>query len=391
MGKSQYPAVSEHRGNIRIRFTFAGKRYGPVLPWAFTPSNQAKASKLCIEVKGLIKAGVITHKLLGEYFPDLIETEETTSETPIFSEIAQTFLNTCKVSINTRNEYKKSLNKYWMPEFAPVPINQILPSELKAAIAAVDWTSGKTRNNAVSVIRRVFELALDDELIDSNPADKVKSAKHQKQPPDPFSEDEAESIIADLYRQHHGREVVYAAYFEFAFWTGMRTSEMLALTWGDIDWNQKTVRVCKAQSKGRLNDRTKTAKARDVMLTAQALHALSVMKPLTYIGQGQIFKSPRTGDPWMTDKSPRAPFYASLRRNGVRQRKAYNTRHTYATILLMRGVNPAFAAAQLGHSLQVFLQVYAKWIHGDQNKSEFEKIQNGHDLATESAAKTKSR
>jgi integrase len=48
--------------------------------------------------------------------------------------------------------------------------------------------------------------------------------------------------------------------------------------------------------------------------------------------------------------------------------------------MLMRGVNPAFAAAQLGHSLQMFLQVYAKWIHGDQNKSEFQKIKQGQNI-----------
>ena len=381
MGATKYPGVSEHGDSLRISFTWRGKRYRPVIPWGPTPENKAKASKLYLEVKDLIKKGVMSDRLLNQYFPDLIESERTTSAVPIFSEVAQDYLNTCEVSVNTRNEYKKALNKYWMPEFAPKPINEIKPSDIKTIVAGVEWSSAKTRNNVVSVLRRVFEHAYDDELIEFNPADKVKSAKHQKAPPDPFTEEEANRIVADMYARNTGKEAVYAAYIEFAFWTGMRTSEMMALKWDDIDWFQKTARVDKAQSKGRLNDQTKTAKVRDVMLTEQALHALDVMKPLTYLKQGEIFRSPRTGESWKTDKSPREPFYTSLRKLGIRKRKTYNTRHTYATFMLMRGVNPAFAAAQLGHSLQMFLQVYAKWIHGEQNKSEFEKLKNGPRVA----------
>lgn len=330
----------------------------------------------------------MSDRLLNEYFPGIIEVERTTSEVPIFSEVAQTYLDTAPVSANTRREYKNLLNRYWMPNFASQPINEIKPSDIKVIISSIEWGSGKTQNNAVSVLRRVFDLAFDDEQIEYNPADRVKSAKHQKPLPDPFTEKEANLIIKDLYKHNTAKDAVYAAYFEFAFWTGMRTSEMIALKWDDIDWFQKQARVSKAQSKGRLNDQTKTAKVRDVMLTSRALNALNVMKPLTYLNQEQIFRSPRTGESWKTDKSPRDPFYKSLRRLGIRKRKAYNTRHTYATIMLMRDVNPAFAAAQMGHSLQMFLQVYAKWIHGEQNKSEFQKIEIGHKLVTDKDSKS---
>lgn len=43
-------------------------------------------------------------------------------------------------------------------------------------------------------------------------------------------------------------------------------------------------------------------------------------------------------------------------------------RHTYATFGLMHGVNPAFMAAQLGHSLEEFFKTYAKWINANQNQ-----------------------
>lgn len=341
---------------------------------------------LYAQIKQAIKTGVMTPQLLAEYFPEFKEDHNTRSAMPIFAEVAQLYLDTAEVSVSSRKEYRNTLNRYWMPDLAPKPINEIPPSELKRILATFDTLSGKTKNGAVSVVRKVFAVAYDDELIDSNPADRIKAAKHQKPPPDPFTEAEATRIINHMYKAHTGREAVYAAYFEFAFWSGMRTSEMMALTWDDIDWFNKTARVEKAQTKGRLNDQTKTAKMRDVMLTDQALHALDIMKPLTYLKQGQIFRSPRTGEPWMTDKSPRAPFGETLRKLKIRKRNARNTRHTYATIMLMRGINPAFAASQLGHSLQMFLQVYAKWINGDQDKSEFQKLKNGPRLAQDQKA-----
>jgi integrase len=49
-----------------------------------------------------------------------------------------------------------------------------------------------------------------------------------------------------------------------------------------------------------------------------------------------------------------------LKQLRIRYRRPYNMRHTYATIGLMSGARPAFLAGQLGHSLRVFFDVYAK-------------------------------
>ena len=69
-------------------------------------------------------------------------------------------------------------------------------------------------------------------------------------------------------------------------------------------------------------------------------------------------------------------FVASLKANGIRYRPAYNTRHTYATVCLMNGLNPVYVASQLGHSLVMLMMRYAKWINSDKNKEEIAKISN---------------
>ena len=63
-----------------------------------------------------------------------------------------------------------------------------------------------------------------------------------------------------------------------------------------------------------------------------------------------------------------------MKTTGIRARPAYNARHTYATLLLMDGVNPTFVANQLGHSIVMLTKRYARWIHGEQSRAELAKL-----------------
>ncbi|MDF1930752.1 tyrosine-type recombinase/integrase [Legionella pneumophila] len=76
---------------------------------------------------------------------------------------------------------------------------------------------------------------------------------------DPFDQDEIKAILDTATEQARNL-------FQFAFFSGLRTSELIALEWNDIDWLKGTVRVSKAvvlkQEKG-----TKTKSGmRDVLL-----------------------------------------------------------------------------------------------------------------------------
>jgi integrase len=64
----------------------------------------------------------------------------------------------------------------------------------------------------------------------------------------------------------------------------------------------------------------------------------------------------------------------TLKQLGLRYRRPYNMRHTYPTFGIMSGARPAFLASQLGHSLQVFFQVYGKWINSKDDREEIAKV-----------------
>ena len=96
----------------------------------------------------------------------------------------------------------------------------------------------------------------------------------------------------------------------------------------------------------------------------------------TYLKYEHVFICDETGEEFTTQKSLSEKFVASLKVNGIRYRPAYNTRHTYATVCLMNGLNPVYVASQLGHSLVMLMMRYAKWINSDKNKEEIAKISN---------------
>lgn len=80
------------------------------------------------------------------------------------------------------------------------PVRGLKQSDFLRALATRPSLTGKTVNNYTSVLRESLELAVLDGAIQANPAEKLPRATHQKDPPDPFTREEAEAIIADMAR-----------------------------------------------------------------------------------------------------------------------------------------------------------------------------------------------
>jgi integrase len=247
-------------------------------------------------------------------------------------------------------------------------------TDIATAIAekAEEGATGKTTNNLLIPVRAMFEAAKADGKITVSPVASVHNRKHQKMPPDPFTRDEMDTIVGRLVRYPD----VIVNYFLFAFTTGMRPSELIALRWGDIDWNRCTAQVSRAQVRHKEKG-TKTHQVRDVDLSDLAMSALVAQKPRTFLkGPDEpIFCDP-AGERWLSERRLREDFFhPALKACGIRRRPAYNTRHTYATVALMAGVNPAYIARQLGHANTAMLfKHYAKWIEGADSGLEARKL-----------------
>lgn len=267
----------------------------------------------------------------------------------------------------TKSQYKNALTFWYELLVGRTDVRHITHGQLAAKIGSYPWPSAKLCNNYMIPLRGIFTLAGRDLKID-DPTKGIENAKVQKKAPDPFTLEEAEAILADM-AAHYDERVL--SYYEYAFFTGERPEEEIAQMWADLDFNHGLARVERARSfRGELKE-IKTYQVRDVDLLERAMAALDRMAGHTKMKSDFVFENPVTGKPWHDERSQRDHYWKpALKRLGIRYRSPYQTRHTYATIALMNGVNPAYIARQLGHkSAKMLFEVYAKWIdHADRGR-----------------------
>lgn len=187
--------------------------------------------------------------------------------------------------------------------------------------------SPATVNRELAVLSAVLTLAVDDELIPSNPCRRVKPLRTDNQRSRYLTLDEEKRLLEALDGQPWLRNLVTAAIH-----TGMRRGELFKLRWFDVDFNRGVIHV---------RD-TKTNKNRDVPMNAEVRGMLEGM-PKT---GAHVFPSPRTGGQLVDIKNP---FGAACEAAKISDLRFHDLRHTAATRLADAGVNVVVIADILGH------------------------------------------
>ena len=330
-----------------------------------TPANIRYAERLAAEIREKIRLGLFS---MAEYFPASGDTAQVVT---VATQL-DTWLAAQRIESSTKAGYT-SAARFWKATLPDKALRALKHSDILTALATKPTLSGKTVNNYVSVLREAVELAVRDILLHSNPVAEVPRAKHQKDPPDPFSGEETARIVAAAAARHPGQ---VQNLVEFWIWTGLRTSEVFGLSWESIDLASGSMLVSEAVVRGEHKANTKTNTARTVKLNSRALAALQRQRQHTFMAGGRVFQDPRYGTPWVDERAFRRSFWTPLLKHlGIRYRRPYNMRHTYATAMLMANMTPAFCAKQLGHSVEMFLRTYSKWIDGDQNELEMQRLE----------------
>ena len=377
MGQFKIIAGVEIRDvSLRLCFSWKGKQQREILrasdvdktPLKPTPANIKFAQRKVREINKAIREGSFKFE---EHFPHSKNATKTTPDT--FGAYMDKWYKQLNHKKSTMTTYRRYKDSFWKPALGQMPLRAIRHSDITEALNKGTWTSGKTRNNVLSMVRSVFELAVSDEIFEKNPCTKIEQAKWQKKKPDPFTLAEAELIIAHMRRNYPAQA---ANFFEFQFFSGLRTSEAIGLEWENVDLRNKTVFVCKGFVVDELDDETKTSRSRTVNLNSRALTAIKAQKEWTYLGGDRVFHDPGTGKPWAYEQNARKRYWTpTLKSLGIRYRRPYNTRSTYASVALKAGANPAYMAQQLGHDMRVFFENYVTWIEDEADDPEMRKIE----------------
>jgi integrase len=361
---------------LRVSFYYRGVRCFETLKIEATTANLKYAERLRGEILNAIERGTFSYP---DYFPNSkrahifghVQTKITVGE------LLREFLEEAKSTkeASTYRGYKRVCEGHLLPIFDKVEIQDLQPAIIRKWIRGLNSTT-KTVANILTPLRAVIEQALVDQHIKENPLNSIivdkllnKETKKSDYKPDPFGVDEINSIL-------NASEGQVRLLFQFAFFTGLRVSELIGLRWEDVDWQNQLIHVEETivakESKGPKTE----AGVRDVLLLPPALEALEQQKQYTFSQKGRVFYNPQSNKPWETSQQiRRTQWMHILKRAGIRYRNTYQTRHTYASMMLSQSENIMWVSKQLGHvDVEMVIKTYGRWIPDSSTQSGYRPI-----------------
>lgn len=347
--------IKPHGKRLRIRVTRGGNTYTKTIecdPYSKTGVTHALR----------VRDELISRLTLGLH----VEPDEVSTNI-LFRDAAQNYLNQIDVEYSTARTYQKILNRYWLPVFGNRIVSDIKPAMVNSAVKQLP-VSRKTQRNVLGPLRGVFDWCIQNDYVIANPCTGIRIRKHSKPLHDPFSAEEKDKIlstIAKRYGTSHQRLVYCTMLFE----TGLRPSEALALHWPDYDG--EFIHITKSIVMSKHKPCTKNHENRKVYVNKRLKPILS--NHTTRFKHEFIFVHSK-GGPYLNASRLDEHWRNILTRAKVRYRRPYNCRHSYASIGLSAGLEPAFLASQLGHTLEVFYRTYASWINDDRNTEQYKKM-----------------
>ncbi|MGL2815463.1 site-specific integrase [Helicobacter pylori] len=221
-----------------------------------------------------------------------------------------------------------------------------------------------TIHNLNANLKSFLEFCEQEGYINKNPYFKItmKNAKEGEKIY-PFSLNEIKAILKIT------PDLRLKAFLTTAFLTGMRTGEQLALTWEDIDFNEKKIVINKSLNlSGVITSPKNKSSIREVDLLEPVEKILKELKATEPANKKMIFLSV----PKRTQDFQRA-FKKLLKALNLKDRKLYATRHTFASLMLSQGEEAMWISQTLGHKdLNTTYRTYSHYIpKQDEERAKF--------------------
>ena len=254
---------------------------------------------------------------------------------------------------STITEKRSYLRVHIVPQLGKLTLDQISAERISAFLAYLRKAglSPKSSKHIVMVVRRILACAVEWDVIDRLP--KFPRIKTPEARWDFFTRAETDHLLSKTI------DPLDRALLLFAFHTGARSGEQLAIAWGDIDWHNRLVVFRSAFSRKKLGT-TKDSETRKVPLTPAleaALRELQRTGKVRSIEHDLIFCQDN-GQPFNVWHLRRVVERA-CKRAGLRVIRRHDTRHSFASQLVMAGVPLPRVQEWLGHSSIAMTMRYA--------------------------------
>lgn len=286
----------------------------------------------------------------------------------LFADFMEQWLEIVKstVSLPTYSSYVNAVKSIIAPYFRK---KKILLRDLQAHDIQMFYQEQLQRVKASSVIHyhanihKALKYAVKNDMIPSNPADKVERPKQDKFYGNFYDRDELNKLFEAVAGTKLELPVLLGAFY------GLRRSEIVGLKWSAIDFEQNTITISHTVTSCNLDgkcvivakDTTKTKSSRRTLPLVPYFHEkLLAVKAqqernqklcgrsynrefLEYICVDDI--GDRFKPNYITTQFPKL-----LERNGFRKIRFHDLRHSCASLLLASGVPMKHIQEWLGHS-----------------------------------------
>jgi integrase len=272
------------------------------------------------------------------------------------------------VRASLERDYRLCFDFYILPPFKDVALSGVVFAKLQGFqihLVEEKKLSVKTARNIIGgCFRAMMRDARKQGLVKREAIDdafQLTWPRISLPAPDPFTTEERDKILG--YFKAKTSPVDYS-FLLTLFWTGMRPSEAIALRWSDIDLARGKASITKSRHM-KAEAPTKTrASVRTASLLPAVVEALDQIYQLRATEDDYVFHdssgNPLDAQDWMWKHWNKA-----LRACGVRQRKFYNTRHTYISTAVTAGVNLKWVSEQTGTSIRMIEERYGRYIRDD--------------------------
>jgi integrase len=278
---------------------------------------------------------------------------------------------------STVEQYRTRLRVRVYPTLGHLPLTSLTREVIRTALGDMVRAGNlrtpdkpvarATVREAVGTLSTILATAVEDGLLPVNPCAGLRrhignTGGQEAHEVEVFTPDELARVLAVAQQDH-------PAWHPFLFClarTGMRLGEAVALRWADVDLEGRVILVRRSERKGRVSE-PKSGTARRVDMSAQLAAVLRGHRSLQEAEAAlrgrplpdRVF-STAAGQSVADDAFRNNVWAPILRRAGVRYRKPHTLRHTYASLLLDRGLPLTYVQHQLGHSsATITLKAYA--------------------------------
>lgn len=253
-------------------------------------------------------------------------------------------------------QYKSVVNRHIVPALGRLQLRSLTPAHARALYREKldSGLSSRTVQYIHITLHKALKQAVMDGLIPRNITDAVKPPQVHKKEVQPLTPVEVAALLSAASGDR--LEALYVT----AIHTGLRRGEILGLKWSDVDLDTRTLSVQRSLDKdGTFNPPKRNKSRRTVTLTPKAVEALKghrVRQNEERLQIGSLWDDHNLvfpnqyGKPMHADNLYHRSFKPLLDRAGLFGFTFHSLRHTCATLLLSKNINPKIVSEMLGHA-----------------------------------------